>query len=154
MAIIATRQDTHRIVLKMENLQTLGKDPAPKDYVDHGVWDKKTGGAVDSDDSKYYPGGMEPPISLGGRRTVDNITLQRLYRIQRDHEHVGRLLNGAGRAQAQIIIHPMDKNHNVHGPAVVYNCTLKRVMLPDLDSESSAAALIELEFTVDGFPTQ
>jgi hypothetical protein len=141
-----TRQDTHRIHVKIA-------DPAkPEAMIDYGVWDKFSGGEVDSDETKYNPGGMAPPVSLGGRRTVGNVTISRLYRLYRDHSHLNTLLASAGKSKAVIQRQPLDIQGNVFGNPLVYNGTLKRVAPPDLDSEQSGAALLELEFTVDGFP--
>src|SRR4051812_35214182 len=63
-----------------------------------GVWDKRTGGALDSDDVTYYPGGMDRRVSLGGRNTTDNIVLQRLYDREDDHAKIAQWLsrNGTG----------------------------------------------------------
>jgi hypothetical protein len=47
----------------------------------------------------------------------------------------------------------MDPDGNIYGNPVVWNGTLKRVQVPDVDSERSEAALIEIEITVDGEPT-
>jgi hypothetical protein len=46
---------------------------------DLGIFDQKTGGEIDSEESKYNPGGMVGEISLGGRRTIGNVTVERYY---------------------------------------------------------------------------
>jgi len=135
-----TRQDTARITVEL-------------DGNDLGVFDKLTGGAVDSDDNKYYPGGMGAPVSLGGRKTVDNVVVSRLYRLVRDHSHIGKWIDGVGKAKGKITKHPMDINGNVWGNPLVYVGRLKRVTPPEIDSEASGAALVEMEFIIDGFPT-
>lgn len=129
------------------------EDPNTGNMINHGVWDKMSGGAIDSEDNKYHPGGMVEPISLGGRRSVDNVTVTRLYRLSRDHDVVHKLIAAAGKSDGIVSKQPMDIHGNVYGAPVVYRGTLKRVGLPDIDSEGSAAALIELEFVIDGFPT-
>jgi hypothetical protein len=49
---------------------------------------------------------------------------------------------------------PLDFNGNASGiDSLVYSGTLKRVTPPDADSESSTAAIIELEITVEGYPS-
>jgi hypothetical protein len=141
-----TRQDTARITVHIE-------DPDTGNMVNHGVWDKMGGGAIDSDDNKYYPGGMVEPVSLGGRKTVDNVTVSRLYRLARDHDKVHKLIHSVGKSDGIIVKQPMDIQGNVYGTPLVYRGKLKRVTPPETDSEASAAALIELEFVVDGFPT-
>jgi hypothetical protein len=47
----------------------------------------------------------------------------------------------------------MDIEGNVFGKPLVYNGRLKRVTPPEVDSEASGAALVEIEVTVDGFPS-
>lgn len=117
-----------------------------------GIWDKKTGGEIDSDDQKYYPGGMVPPIMLGGRRTTGNVTLQRIYDRVDDHNKINTILAAAGKGTVSISQRPMDIDGNPVGKSITYGGVLKRVQVPDVDSESSTAAMIEMEVTVSGFP--
>ena len=144
MAIEPTRADTWAINVELEydgNLHDLG------------VWDKMTGGEVDSAEAKYYPGGLAAAISLGGRKEVGNVTVSRLYRLVRDHQNLAaRFINGAGRADVKIKRQPLDIDGNSFGSPIVYYGTLKRVTFPEVDSESSDAALVELEVTVAGQP--
>lgn len=141
-----TRQDTHRITVSIA-------DPTTGKMSPFGVWDKISGGAVDSDETKYYPGGMAPPVSIGGKKTPGNVTVSRLYRLERDHDRMGFLMAAAGQSQAKVSRQPLDIEGNVYGKAIVYTGTLKSVTPPDLDSEQSGAALLALEISVDGFPT-
>jgi hypothetical protein len=141
-----TRQDTWRVSLQLQH-------PATGKWQPWGVWDKLTGGAVDSDDSKYYPGGMADPVSLGGRKQVDNVTLSRLYRLERDQGQINTLIVAAGKSRVIITKRAMDIEGNVFGKPLVYNGRLKRVTPPEVDSEASGAALVEIEVTVDGFPS-
>src|SRR6516164_2930800 len=123
-----TRQDTHRITVQIE-------DPSnPGTMVDFQVWDKMTGGDVDSDDNKYYPGGMVPPISIGGRRTVANVTVSRLYMLERDHARMPMLIAAAGRSAVQLSRQPLQIDGKGDYKPIVYNGKLKRVVPPDLDS--------------------
>lgn len=141
-----TRQDTFRVTVQIQH-------PVTKRFNNYGVWDKKGGGAIDSDDNKYYPGGMDDPVALGGRRTVDNVTLSRLYRLERDHGVIQTLIQAAGRSQIIISQQPMDIEGNVFGKPLTYRGRLKRVTPPEHDSEASAAAMVEIEAVIDGFPT-
>jgi len=115
-----------------------------------GVWDKLTGGEVDSDDSRYRPGGMAPPVSLGGAVTVGNVTLQRLYRLDRDHGQIKWLIGLAGRGNVVINRKALDVDGNAFGKPLTYTGTLKSVTPPEIDSESSDAALISIEVTPVG----
>ena len=117
-----------------------------------GIWDKKTGGELDSEDVKYYPGGMNDVVSLGGRTNPGNITLQRLYDRKDDHDRINTLLNGVGKALVSVSQRPMDLNGQGYGKPVIWTGKLKRVLVPDVDSEATSAALVEVEITVDGRP--
>lgn len=133
------RQDTWSITMKLNGNTT-------------GVWDKKSGGAVDSDDGKYYPGDMAEPLAIGGRKTTDNVTLQRFYDLHNDHEMINTLINAAGKGIVTVSQRPKDIEGNPFGKPIIYNGKLKRVLIPETDSESGTVALIEVEITINGFP--
>lgn len=141
-----TRQDTYLLNVQIRN-------PVSGTMVNYGKWDKMTGGEVDSDETKYYEGGMVPPTSLGGRKTVGNITVSRLYRLGRDHDVVQKIFDAVGKSDMIVTKQPLDLDGNVYGRPIVYKGTLKRCTPPEVDSESSSAGLLELEMTVEGFPT-
>src|SRR5215471_5040468 len=103
-----TRQDTFIIRVELN-------------HVPMGIWDKKTGGALDSDDVKYYPGGMADPISLGGKRTTDNVTLQRNYDRVDDHTHIQAWIDAVGKGLVSIHQTPMDADKNPYPPAITWN---------------------------------
>lgn len=119
-----------------------------------GIWDKKTGGQVDSEESVYHPGAMADSISLGGRKNVDNLVVSRLCRIGRDWSVIPLLVSVVGKASVTIADQPLDFDGNASGiDPLTYHGTLKRVTPPDADSESSDAAMIEIEVTVEGYPS-
>lgn len=134
-----TRQDTWTITLSING-------------VNYGIWDKKSGGAVDSDDGKYYPGGMVPPIALGGKKTTDNVTLSRFYDLYDDHGKINTILAAAGKGNAVVSQRPMDPEGNPFGKAIVYHGKLKRVAPPETDSEGTSVAMLEVEVVVNGYP--
>jgi hypothetical protein len=142
-----TRQDTYNVSV------TVFRPDNNKVAIIKGTWDKLTGGEVDSDDTKYYPGGMVDPISLGGRKSVGNLTVSRLYRLERDHDAAQAMINAVGKSKVTISKQPLDLDGNSSGRPIVYNGILKRCTFPEVDSEASGAGMIELEVTVDGFPT-
>jgi hypothetical protein len=118
----------------------------------YGVWDKKTGGELDSDDLKYNPGGMADTLSLGGRILPGNVVLQRLYDRKDDHDRINTLLNGVGKASVSLAQRPMDQDGNEYGKSIIYTGKLKRVNVPDVDSEANSAAMVEIEISIAGRP--
>lgn len=135
-----TRQDTWAIIVKWRGNSI-------------GYFDKKSGGAVDSEDFKYYPGDMAEPISLGGRQTTDNVTLQRIYDGAADHAIIGEMMASVGRASVTVTQRPKDADGNSYGKRITWNGKLKRVLPPETDSESSSAAMLEIEVAPTGIPT-
>ena len=141
-----TRQDTWDVTVRVQDVTNPNRP-----WLNLGTWDKKDGGQGDSEETTYKPGGMQPSISLGGTQTVENITVSRLYRLVRDHQElIGRLYAGRGKAQMTVSQQPLDIEGAVFGRPIVWRGILKRVTPPTVDSESSDAAMIELEMTVDG----
>jgi hypothetical protein len=135
-----SRQDQYAITLNV-------------DGVDMGVWDKLSGGEIDSEESKYKPGGMGAHISLGGSVEVGNITVSRLYNLNRDHEGANGihwLISRVGKGNVTVNRQPLDVDGNAFGRPLVYTGKLKTVTPPEVDSESADAALIECEITPAG----
>jgi len=120
------------------------------DGTDLGTWDKMTGGEVDSDETKYKPGGMLPVIALGGSQNVGPITVDRLFDLTRDEPLVHWLLGRAGKGNVVIKKTPLDVDGNVAGRPLTYSGKLKMVTPPEVDSEVSDAALISLEVSPSG----
>jgi len=134
-----TRQDTFAVRLTL-------------DGTSFGIWDKKTGGEIDSDAVMYKPGAMLPQQNLGGSRTSGNLTLQRVYDRFDDHAKINTLLGAVGRGEVVVTQNPMDEDGNEMAKGVTWHGTLKRVAVPDVDSESTTAAMIEIEVVVKGYP--
>src|SRR5262245_35114024 len=133
------RQDMFAITLHVEGHPNL-----------QGYWDKKTGGEIDSDEVKYYPGASYKPVSLGGRIVPGNITLQRLFDRDDDYPFLQGLIDSVGKARASVTQRPLDLNGNLFGDTrVEWTGIVKRVLIPDVDSESTSAALIEIEISID-----
>lgn len=132
-----TREDTWLVSLSID-----GRDLE--------VWDTLDGGEIDSDESKYRPGGLQSEISLGGTRTVGNITLGRNYDNLRDHPVLPWLVSRVGAGRCVIGRQPLDFNGVPQGAPTRYTGTLKTVTPPGIDSMSNDASKIELEITIDG----
>lgn len=112
---------------------------------DLGTFDKLTGGEIDSEESKFRPGGLKEQISLGGSRSVSNVNVSRLYDLARDHGNAGWLIGGVGKADVVVTKQPLDVDGNAYGRPIIYKGKLKKFTPPDHDSESSNAAMFELE---------
>jgi hypothetical protein len=136
-----TRQDTWTIRVHLNGNTT-------------GIWDKKTGGELDSEETKYSPGGMAPQLSLGGRHVPGNVTLQRIYDLHNDHDHIQEWLGAVGKGQVDVFSVPMDVDGNVYGQPIQHSGILKKVAMPDIDSESSSAAMLEIEVSIGTDPVQ
>ena len=117
---------------------------------DLGVFDTKSGGEIDSEEVKYRPGGMGAEISLGGAKTIANLTIGRYVDRLRDWPIIKWLAAMAGAGRGTIGITPLDFHGVRAGDPLVYNGTLKQVTPPDIDSMGTDQAMLELEFTIDG----
>ena len=135
MALTGTRVDLWVIYFAVDNASL-------------GVWDQFSGGEVDSEESKYRPGGFDIEISLGGRRTIGNVTLAR-YWDDWISSIFPWLQRRAGKARTAISRFPFTADFIQLGPALGWGGTLKRVSPPDYDSMGTDAALIEVETTID-----
>lgn len=141
-----TRSDTYSINVRIAH-------PVNGNMINYGVWDKMTGGDLSASSTSYRPGGMAPPVSLGGQKTTAAITVSRLYRLARDHDVVQQLYDSVGKSQMVLTRQPLDIDGNAYGKPIVWVGVLDSVKVPDVDSESSAAGLIELGMVVDGYPS-
>jgi hypothetical protein len=125
------------------------------DGQDLGTFDTLTGGESDTTELTYKPGGMAPQVSLGGLVTIGQVVLGRLYVLDRDHQNsngtgIAWLLSRVGKGQVVVTKQPLDIDGNAFGKPLVYKGTLKRVTPPEVDSQSTDAALVELEVTPAG----
>jgi len=152
--ILGTRQDTFMVTLMVEHPHKNGQ------YLDYGIWDTRTGGEIDSEEHLYHPGAMKEPYSLGGRVNPGNIIMSRNFRVGRDLQAqsipggIQTLIDAAGRSRVIITMFTMDRYKNVHTPAIVWRGTLKRVTLPEHNSESTSdPGMLEIECSIDAPPT-
>lgn len=114
---------------------------------DLGTFDSLSGGEIDSEETKFWPGGLGQQISLGGRRTVNNVTVSRLYDLARDHPNMGWLSGGIGKADVTVTKTSITVDGVASGRPLVYRGKLKQLTPPEHDSESSDAAMYELEIS-------
>ena len=114
-----------------------------------GVFDNMSDAEADSEEAKYRPGSMDQEISLGGRRTLSNIKVDRYYDVFRDHMLSKWLFKRVGQTRATLARTPMTVGGVITGEPHWFGGTLKRVKEPDIDSMGGDAAKLELEFTID-----
>lgn len=144
-----SRQDQYKITVSVT--RTIGGRDETRSL---GVFDKMSGGNADSDEVKYRPGNMANEITLGGHRTIENVTVERLYDLSVDAagspSNLVWLMNGVGSARVVVTKQSLDVNKNAFGDPIVYRGTLKGVTPPDVDSESTDAATWSMEVTTSG----
>lgn len=116
---------------------------------DLGIFDTKTGGETDSEESRYKPGGG-PEEALGGYATVTNITVSRRFKIGRDDILIGWLRSRAGKGSAVIKVLNVDEDGNPWETSERFTGVLKRVSPAEYDSQNTEAAVFELEITPNG----
>jgi hypothetical protein len=132
-----TRQDQYNVTVAING-------------TNYGTFDKMSGGDIDSEETKYNPGAMGAAVSLGGRKTVTNVTVSRLYDLQRDHHNAPTWIAAAGKADMTVVKQPLDADGNAFGAPIVYTGKLKMVQLPEHDSESNTAAMVTFEMSSAG----
>jgi hypothetical protein len=130
------RQDTHEITVIIDGANT-------------GVWDKLSGGEVDSEETKYKPGGMAPEVSLGGSVSIGNVTVDRGYDPLRDDVHA--LAARVGKADVTVIAKPLDQDRNPFGRPRTYQGKLKALTPPDIDADGgNEVARVAIEISCGG----
>jgi hypothetical protein len=134
------RKDQHKVSVTVDGRDT-------------GVWDVLTGNETDSEETKYKPGGMAPPISLGGSAQIGQTVISRNYTLERDHAIIHWLIDRVGRANVVVTKNVLDPDKNVYGKPLVTRGILKRVTPPEVDSQSADAAMIEIEISPTGVVT-
>lgn len=112
-----------------------------------GVFDKRGGGALDSEESKYRPGNMGDQVSLGGYRTVENVTVERLYVASRDQELIRWLWGAIGCSDAVVQEQDLDCNRNAWGQPKVWRGIVKAVTPTERDSDSADPGLFTIEIS-------
>lgn len=132
-----SRQDQYAVSVTIDGVAT-------------GVWDKMTGGEMDSEETKYKPGGLAKQISLGGSQNLGNVTVSRIFDLDTIAPLVKGWMTRAGKAPVTVTKQPLDVDGNIYGPPIIYNGILKAVTPPEVDSESSDAGLVEIEVSTRG----
>jgi hypothetical protein len=116
--------------------------------IDLGYFQKRTGGAVDSEEAKWGSGGMEPETARGGRRTRDNVVLTRPYSPTRDGALYARLVDLVGRGRASGTDFVLDIDGNVKD-SVAFKGVLKKIDRGDYDDTSKDQRDFIVEISAD-----
>jgi hypothetical protein len=91
------------------------KVTASIDGKDLGIWDKLSGGAIDSTETRYRPGAMGKEISLGGVVTVTNVVIERYWDLQREGGVINWLIGRVGKGVVTVKKLPLDVDGNAFG---------------------------------------
>lgn len=134
---VNSRQDMFKVLVTVDGL------------FNGALWDKCTGGDKDSEETKYKPGGLGATVSLGGSVTPNNVVVSRLYDGAADGALIKALLNAVGKNNMSVYKIALDVDGNpVGGVGITYVGILKNVTPPEVDSESSSAAMLQIECSV------
>lgn len=116
-----------------------------------GTFDTCEGGAAESEETKYRPGGFKPIRTLGGQGAPANVTIGRLEEVG-DTEIIRFMMTRAGKGRMTVTKQPLDTDGNVFGRPFVYNGILMTVTPPNADSNSNAAAVWTAVCSTEGSP--
>lgn len=112
------------------------------------IFDTLSGGNVESEPTKYRPGGMGKQIILGNPKEISDITVGVIY-DDFLHAAVKPLTNVTGRARMTIRVDQLDAEKNTKGSGITYTGVLTGIQPPEHDSEGNNAARLELTMAVD-----
>ncbi len=117
--------------------------------VDQGVWDKRSGGKMDSSEKKYYKGGGRTvaPVSEGGTPEPENVTCERA--TDGAPTPLKTLKRWCGRKVPALVTElDLDPDGNVVGEGETYIGTLKAAWKSDADSENKDEKMMAIEVSV------
>lgn len=98
-----------------------------------GAFDQSSGGAGESAEKKYREGGARDQSVLGGARMRSNVTVERLFRNERDGLIFKALDNARGKKMT-VSKQALDDDGNTIGDPISYTGRVKTVTGPDTDS--------------------
>jgi hypothetical protein len=116
---------------------------------DIGQFDSWDGGEGDSDLSRFKPAGL-PEEVLTGTQTIGNITGERAVRRERDRPLIQALYDAPGRPPRPCRCSGTTGTRTRTAARSCYTAVLKTVTLPAGDSTSNDAAMMSVEFEVNG----
>lgn len=114
-----------------------------------GIFDKRTGGDTQATAAKHRPGGGQPEKSYATLPTYTDVTINRVYERERDHELIRVLANNAGRSKVTITEQQLDDDFHAWGAPTTWRGRLLTVKPGDSDSGSSAARMFEVTVSIE-----
>jgi hypothetical protein len=115
-----------------------------------GVFDTWDGGDGDSSETKYREGGSGDEVTLGGNKTLSNVTVSRLYKPARDAALFRRVFAKRGQARATASRQPLDSGRLPYGDPLVANGIVKKCMLTKADSNATGPKIWTMEISTEG----
>lgn len=110
--------------------------------IDLGIFDTLSGGDVSFNETKYTPGGMQPQISIGGTKTVNNITLGKILDQGRpDWGWIQMFMQLVEEADCTITRQPLGTDGRPFGSPLVYTGKLIGIAPGDTDSNAEGAQI-------------
>ncbi len=118
---------------------------------DLGIWENRTGGGGDSEETKHREGAMGDYVSLGGPQTINNVTVARRYDHVRDAPIIAELYRARGRGRVTIVEQDLDEFGVADGATHTWRGKLKSVDPGDTNANSTGVKLFSLEISSDSF---
>lgn len=110
---------------------------------------KRSGGKVDSEGSKSFPGSMTPQKAHGGPQTIEDVTLEGEFVPARDNEQIQWLKSRAGKGNAHVNENGLDVDGNVILPGVNnWSGILKSIDPGAYDASTSDPRMVVIEVEV------
>lgn len=118
----------------------------------YGVWDTLAGGDIAFSENKYKKGGMKPEKTLGGTKTVNNVTLGRLLDIEDadDWDLLKGLMVLEENTPATISRQPLDADGNPFGKPLGYTGLVLQAMPGDTDANQEGPQVWSVVISTDG----
>lgn len=112
-------------------------------------FDKFSGGDAQAPVVKNRPGGMGGEQTFTSLPSYTDITVSKVFIVDKDWTNVWAMNQMVGRGAAQITLQPLDNYGVAYGSPVVYNGRLIAVKPGQTDSNSSAVRTLELDFSIE-----
>jgi hypothetical protein len=119
---------------------------------DWGLWLTYDGGGVDSEETSTRDAYGLPKEQLGGAQTIDNHTLSRTFKTNRDPSVWPTLKKGCGRIRLSGNVQLLDIDGFAVGKPDPFQGMLKSAKKAAVNIEGSDAMKITIEISADGAP--